>query len=403
MKKGPVLGTGIGFLILFLIVFGITYVLVARSIPSGGGNLREAVEQERKLRGEAVSTSVARGAVDPLLEPGIESDIVLDMLVDRTKEQNKDVVYIYIQDRNGKVSAKTEAGDVQVKVPPGGLESLGSQASLAQALASDDGVAFFDVAVPVAVGNRKIGEVHTGILAPKIEARRAEGPLLPKFILTGAAGVVGVLFLIVLGVRSLKRAVPPEVTEYVGRIPELREEEEDLTRKIAQKREEVFSLTKDLDDKRKEVEEKRKQEEEVAKRLESRKKEEAELPAQAKNLQSQLSGLKNQVSKATEELAAVNQRVKAMKEEEHKLREKIEATAAAAAASASKMKAPSPAKLEAKKREELELIQRIVGKRREEIAISQRIEAKRKEGIDLVRQIEALKKQLASLDSKRSG
>ncbi len=390
MRKGPVLGTGIGLLVLFLVLFGVTYRLVERSFPDVPTEVLEGVQQERKLRGEAVSRSVSQRAVDQLLDPGEESDIVLNMLVKGTKQQSKDILYVYIRDKNGKVVAKTDTVDIKVKVPPDGLEPLGSKPVLAQVVNSEDGVSFYDVGVPVLVSTRKIGEAHTGILAPDVAAP-AQVPILPNFILIGIAGIVGVLVITSLGVRSLRRIVPPEVSEAVGKLPELKEEEAQLSQKIAQKREEVFSLTKEL-------EEKRKEEEQVSKRVDTKKKEEEQLPGQAKELEEKVGGLKEEVSKATEELAAVNQRVKAMKDEEEKVKEKL-----AAAASASKVKPTSPEKIESKKREELELIQRIVGKRREEIAITQRIEAKRKEGVDLARQIEALKKQIKSMKDERGG
>lgn len=390
MRKGPVLGTGIGLLVLFLVLFGVTYRLVERSFPDVPTEVLEGVQQERKLRGEAVSRSVSQRAVDQLLDPAEESDIVLNMLVKGTKQQSEDILYVYIRDKNGKVVAKTDTVDIKVKVPPDGLEPLGSKPVLAQVVNSEDGVSFYDVGVPVLVSTRKIGEAHTGILAPDVAAP-AQVPILPKFILIGIAGIVGVLVITSLGVRSLRRVVPPEVSEAVGKLPELKEEEAQLSQKIAQKREEVFSLTKEL-------EEKRKEEEQVSKRVDTKKKEEEQLPGQAKELEEKVGGLKEEVSKATEELAAVNQRVKAMKDEEEKVKEKL-----AAAASASKVKPTSPEKIESKKREELELIQRIVGKRREEIAITQRIEAKRKEGVDLARQIEALKKQIKSMKDERGG
>ncbi len=325
------------------------------------------------MRGETIGKALAAQAVDPLAASGAVSDMVLKTLVRQAKDEN--TLYLVIVDEKRKIRAHNDTTKISSKYAiPEGLSPLGDKPVLAQSGNSKEWGDFYDVAVPVMVGKKnpkKLGEVHVGIEARKVSSPKPSG--LPTLILPIAIGFVAILLVTSIGARLLRGAVPPDVADALTRLPQLKNEEAEITQRITRKKEEALSLTKNVDQKKKD-------EVEISKRLEQRKKEEKELPKRSQELEKVVTAKK-------EELAALNKRTEQLRKEAQTLAEKLKAAPSVSDEEMVK-------KVETKRKEELELTQRIVAKRREEIAISQRIEAKRKEELLLARKAEALKKKL---------
>lgn len=373
MKKTPVLAVGLGSFLILLLVLGLANRSFNKSLQPASEGLK-VIEGERKLRGETVARALATQAVDHLLMSGGASDMLLKELVSRTKDEN--TLYLVIVDKKGKIRAHSDTTEISSKYAiPAGLSALGKEPVLAQFTTSKKWGDFYDVAVPVMVGRKKrrskVGEVHVGIEAPKMSSPTPS--VFPTFILPIAIGFVAILLVTSIGTRLLRRAIPPEVTDALTRLPQLKNEEAEISQRIAQKKEEALTLTKNVDQKKKD-------EVELSKRLEQRKKEAKELPKHSEELEKAVTAKK-------EEFAALNKRTEELRKEEQTLAERLKAAPPVSDEEMGK-------KVEAKRKEELELTQRIVAKRREEIAISQRIEAKRKEELLLTRKADALKKKL---------
>ena len=225
MKKTPVLAVGLGSFLILLLVLGLANRSFDKLLQPASEGLK-AIEGERKLRGETVARALATQAVDYLVMSGGASDMLLKKLVSRTKDEN--TLYLMIVDKKGKIRAHSDTTHISSKyAPPRGLSALGKEPVLAQFGTSEKGENFYDVAVPVMLSTQKIGEVHVGIEAAKMSSSKPS--LFPTFILPIAIGFVAILLVTSIGTRLLRRAIPPEVTDALTRLPELKNEEAEIS------------------------------------------------------------------------------------------------------------------------------------------------------------------------------
>jgi len=114
----------------------------------------------------------------------------------------------------------------------------------------------------------------------------------------------------------------------------------------------------------------------------------------------EITKLENQIKNFKLQLQQVITDIEVKRKEEATLTEKIKQLKTQASQISSTAMPASSVDLEKKKKEEIEITQRIVAKRKEEIALSQRIELKRKKELELTGRIELLEKKLKELGYK---
>jgi len=143
-------------------------------------NVSNTLSEEFRERGQVVSRNLATSSVEPLL---IEDTVNLHRLVGNIKSMEKDIKYVYIIDKKGKVLAHTFEGGF-----PSDLLSINTDA-MSRRLDTGDGHVI-DITAPILDG--RAGFVHVGMdetyLHEKI-ARTRDFIIILTFIV-GAAGVM---------------------------------------------------------------------------------------------------------------------------------------------------------------------------------------------------------------------
>lgn len=385
---------------LMVVVFLIAFLMTGQKpaeVADASKDQYEVAVKERHERGRAIANYLSRYSIDPMLVGGDERDILLEEMISRAKSDNKDVLYVSISDKRGKILAHTDPSKVgQSYSPPDGGGPLGSKPYLVQTLESPGLGRYYDAGVGIMLGNAKIGEVHAGLKAvkePKPPEGSASAPKTGIFI-AFAVGIIGVVGLSLLG-RGAGGA-PAALIDGEKR-EQLKREEDALMKRITEIRNDEETQRQNLEKLKRELAD-------VTTQMQARKNELAQLGTiDASKVREEVGALREEATvlqrrletlKASE--ASIVSSIQKKKEEDASLAKTLEAkkTAAQTRGSAQKEDAELAQRLEGKKREELSLTMRIVSKRREEIAISQRLEAKRKEEIELLRRLEAMRKQL---------
>ncbi|MFZ2089985.1 MAG: ATP-binding protein [Desulfobaccales bacterium] len=167
-----------------VMLFGLLSALFASRIASS------AMLEEIKKRGKSMGLSLATRIADPMLA----SDFLrLKNMVDEVEESSDDIVYVFVQDKDGRILSHTFKGGFPVnlkdanRVPSGATEHI-------ELLEIDDEERIYDFAIPVTISHERLGTVRVGLSQKKAQA--AVSRLL--FIIFSASLGAGVLA-VVLG------------------------------------------------------------------------------------------------------------------------------------------------------------------------------------------------------------
>lgn len=177
------------------IILGITALILAFGLLSAvfvSNVATRAMMAEIKKRGLSLGVSLASRIVEPMLALDF---LRLKNMVDEVKASTDDIVYAFVQEENGQVLSHTfRVGfPVQLKganhVPPGMPQHI--------QLLDTGRERFYDFAVPVAIGQERLGTVRIGLSQSK--ARAVVRPLLVIIFGVSAgvaliAAVLGTIF-----------------------------------------------------------------------------------------------------------------------------------------------------------------------------------------------------------------
>ncbi len=167
-----------------VIIFGVLSALFASRIAGS------AMLEEIKKRGRVMSLGLAARIADPMLALDF---LRLKNMVDEVDESSDDIVYVFVQDKDGRVLSHSFKGGFPVNLkdanqaPPGAAEHI-------HLLEIDEGERVYDFAIPVTISHERLGTVRLGL--SQKEAQAAVSRLL--FIIFGASLGAGLLA-IVLG------------------------------------------------------------------------------------------------------------------------------------------------------------------------------------------------------------
>jgi two-component system NtrC family sensor kinase len=165
-----------------VLIFGVLSALFASRIASS------AMLEEIKKRGLSLGLSLAPRIADPMLA---DDFLRLKNMVDEVKESSDDIVYVFVQDKDGRVLTHTFKSGFPVnlkaanQVPPGAAGHI-------QLLDIAQEGRVYDFAIPVTISNERLGTVRLGL--SQIKAQAAASRLL--FIIFSAslgAGLVAIL------------------------------------------------------------------------------------------------------------------------------------------------------------------------------------------------------------------
>jgi two-component system NtrC family sensor kinase len=164
-----------------VLVFGVLSALFVSRIAS------HAMLGEIKKRGLSLGLSLAARTADPLLALDF---LRLKNMVDELKESSDDIIYAFVQEKNGQILSHTFKTGFPVKlkdanqVPPNAAQHI-------QLL--DTGVErVYDFAIPVTISKERLGTVRVGL--SQIKAQAAVHRLLfIIFIVSAGAGLVAVV------------------------------------------------------------------------------------------------------------------------------------------------------------------------------------------------------------------
>jgi two-component system NtrC family sensor kinase len=165
-----------------VMIFGVLSALFASRIASS------AMLEEIKKRGLSLGLSLAPRIADPMLA---DDFLRLKNMVDEVKESSDDIVYVFVQDKDGRVLTHTFKSGFPVnlkaanQVPPGAAGHI-------QLLDIAQEGRVYDFAIPVTISNERLGTVRLGL--SQIKAQAAASRLL--FIIFSAslgAGLVAIL------------------------------------------------------------------------------------------------------------------------------------------------------------------------------------------------------------------
>ncbi|MGQ9630042.1 MAG: adenylate/guanylate cyclase domain-containing protein [bacterium] len=119
-----------------------------------------ALDHQLRLRGTVIAYTLQAGVADDLL---VGERDRMAIAINRAKRISEGVEYVAVVGANGEIAGHSERGLVgRVYQEPEGLEPLGEKEILAQSY-SIAGREIYDIAVPVIVGEKRIGQVHVGM------------------------------------------------------------------------------------------------------------------------------------------------------------------------------------------------------------------------------------------------
>jgi|UniRef100_A0A7V6A214 two-component system NtrC family sensor kinase len=162
-----------------VLLFGVLSALFASRIA---GN---AMLEEIKKRGLSLGLSVAGRCADPMLALDF---LRLKNMVDEVKESSDDIVYVFIQDKRGRVLSHTFKGGFPVSLKDANQAPPGAAAHI-QLLDIAQGERVYDFAIPVTISDERFGTVRIGL--SQIKAQAAVSRLL--FIIFSASLGAGLL------------------------------------------------------------------------------------------------------------------------------------------------------------------------------------------------------------------
>lgn len=418
MKKGTLLIVIIaGFAVITLVMSAIGFFL----IPGGGGEeINEKMIEAREETAVNIANVIAAASIDPLY---LEDDFVINETIQKAMDNSGGMItYIYVLDADRKVWGDTQDPTNVLKTfkrPE--IELLSSENRKIQKISDQ----MFDAGVPILDAGEKIGEVHIGVKYPPVQQASGSMPIVPVGIMF-AIGLIGTIIIAMVVSRMMENVGAAFATSLKSaKLDELRKQEDEAQKTLTAKNqkvkeaekklEEVNSRIKELGSKYDEVRdtldksdekiaEKEKQIEYYNNKIEELEKkaktakQQADVPEMSDKQKREISTLKSQVNNFKIQLQQTISEIEKKRQEEKELNERIKKEKAQLSNVSSSSSAPATSEdIEKKKREEIEITQRIVSKRKEEIALSQRIELKRKKELELTGRIEMLEKKLKEM------
>jgi len=174
------------------IILGLTAVVLVFTLLSAllvSNIASRAMLAEIKKRGQSLGLSLAARCADPMLALDF---LRLKNMVDELKESSDDIVYAFVQEKNGQVLSHTFKAGFPVTLKEANQVPLGKSQHIQLLDTGDERV--YDFAIPVAIGHERLGTVRIGL--SQIKAQAAVERLL--FIIFGVSAGAGLLA-VVLG------------------------------------------------------------------------------------------------------------------------------------------------------------------------------------------------------------
>ena len=161
------------------------------------------LSNEIKLRGKAICNNLATSAEDLLV---MKDDLGLAKLIHDTKFKNSGVIYCFIIDQDKTIWAHTDISKInKAYKPPAGLKELGDESLLTQSYTMEDKKDIFEIAMPIMVGESKIGAAYVALSQDAIRNAMAQARKGVAFvtIVILVIGISGILVLVSIIVGSL--------------------------------------------------------------------------------------------------------------------------------------------------------------------------------------------------------
>ncbi|MDD3803228.1 MAG: hypothetical protein PHW02_02425 [bacterium] len=426
MKKGKftiLLISGIAIILVLMSV--IVFALAPKPAKADTSGIKEKLTEERNNAAVNLASVIASASLEPLLDE--DEGPIMEMII-ATVENSKGMIdYIYVIDTENNIWGDSKnPTNVSKPFNDKRIKTLTNEDRLIQNV--DDNL--FDAGVPIRTGTKKRGEVHLGMKkVSDVQTPQQSGtsPVIGVAASFGV-GIVGAIILAIVMSNMLGGAGGDFASLRSAKIEELRKQEDDAQRSCNKKLEEVKKAEQKLDEINKKIKETGSRYDEVDKIIRESDQEISEKKKQIEFFENKINeltekqkSLKDNIDRAksgdvsTEELKMVKNQVdtfrlqlqqimsdiESKRNEENSLNQRIQQlksqSAQLSSASPSGQGAVNTAELEQKRKEEIEITQRIVAKRKEEIALSQRVELKRKKELELTGRIEMLEKKLKEM------
>ena len=181
-------------IIAILLVFGIGLSLIISKWVS------QALLNENRMRGISNAVNLSARVVEPLLS---EDLLVLKNLVDELSRTDKDVTYTFILDRSGKPLVHTFSGGFPIELIQANAVQEGEVYHI-QLLSTGDEL-INDFAVPVLIGNARLGTVRIGMSHARVQ--EVVRGILWTIVLTIGIGILIVGFVSTALARTVTRKI----------------------------------------------------------------------------------------------------------------------------------------------------------------------------------------------------
>jgi two-component system, NtrC family, sensor kinase len=172
------------------IILGITAVVLVFALLSAvfvSKIASHAMLGEIKKRGLSLGFSLAARTADPLLALDF---LRLKNMVDELKESSDDIVYAFVQDKNGQILSHTFKAGFPIELKD--ANRIPPHAPQHTELLDTGALRVYDFAIPITISNERLGTVRVGL--SQIKAQAAVHRLLFIIILaSGGAGLVAVV------------------------------------------------------------------------------------------------------------------------------------------------------------------------------------------------------------------
>ena len=181
-------------IIAILLIFGIGLSMIMSKWVS------EALLKENRMRGISNAVNLSARVVEPLLS---EDLLVLKNLVDELSRTDEDVIYTFILDRSGKPLVHTFSGGFPIDLIQANALQEGEAYHLQ--LLSTGGEHINDFAVPVLIGNARLGTVRIGMSHARVQ--EVVQRILWSIVLTIGIGILIVGFVSTALARTVTRKI----------------------------------------------------------------------------------------------------------------------------------------------------------------------------------------------------
>lgn len=426
MKKGKftvLLISGIAAIVILMSI--IAFALAPKPAAADTTGIKAQLDKERNDAAINLASVIASASLGPLLDE--DEGPIMEMIL-ATVENSKGMIdYIYVIDTDNNIWGDSK-NPMNVSKPfnDSKIKTLTNEDRLIQ----DVDANIFDAGVPIRTGTKKRGEVHIGMRKiSEVQTPKTSGgsPVISVAASFGV-GIIGAIILAVIMSNMLGGSGGEFASLRSAKIEELRKQEDEAQKSYNGKLAEVKKAEQKLDEMNKKIKETGSRYDEVDKIIRESDQEIAEKKKQIEFFENKINeltekqkSLKDSIDKSkggdmsTEELKMVKNQVdtfrlqlqqimndiETKRNEENILNQKIQQLKSQSAQLSSSAPAGgaavNSAELEQKRKEEIEITQRIVAKRKEEIALSQRVELKRKKELEITGRIEMLEKKLKEM------